>query len=60
MKPLYIQGLGGLIAMLGLLLQQPSARAGMIFVANQNSGTIGAGTIGAYTTSGATVNAALR
>src|SRR5437763_402526 len=45
---------GLLTVLLGSLLSSSVARAGTIFVANE-----GTGTIGEYTTSGATVNAAL-
>ena len=55
MKLLYRHGFVGLFAvLLGLLLPGNAARADQIFVTNFNTGTIGE-----YTTSGATVNAAL-
>ena len=55
MKVFYRWGLGSLCAILLALLSSSTALADNIFVANGISG----GTIGEYTTSGATVNAAL-
>jgi hypothetical protein len=54
MKLSFGPGFGGLLAVILGLLSTSAARADAIFVANSGSGTIGE-----YTTSGATVNAAL-